>query len=69
MVDNNIITSLEQNFCVYEFDEHGTQITIPLKKNGFHIIVDSSNRDEYITLLYPRPHPASATTAPAASRR
>lgn len=31
MIKNNMITSLEQNFCVYEFDEHGTQITIPLK--------------------------------------
>ena len=38
-------TSLEQNFCVYEFDEHGTQITIPLKENGFHIRVNSSNKD------------------------
>jgi hypothetical protein len=52
MIENGSITCLEQNFCVYEFDEHGTQITVPLKENGYFIKVSSANKDEYIELLY-----------------
>lgn len=48
MIDNHMITSLEEYFCVYEFDEHGTQITVPLKENGFHTKVTTTNREEYI---------------------
>jgi hypothetical protein len=51
MMESYEITTLENNFCVYEFDEHGTQITIPLKENGFQIMVNSTNREEYVTLV------------------
>lgn len=44
------MTLLDQNFCVYEFDEHGTQITIPLKENGFEIMMNSNNKEEFVTL-------------------
>lgn len=69
MIDNNIVTSLQQNFCVFQFDEHGTQITIPLKENGFHIMVNSTNRDEYIALLYISLDKGSNIIAPQVSSK
>lgn len=44
MIKNSMVTALEQNFCVYEFDEHGIQTTIPLKENGYDIMVNSTNK-------------------------
>lgn len=52
MIKNNMMTVLEQNFCVYELDEHGTQITVPLKEDGYHIMVNSTNKEEYISLMF-----------------
>ncbi len=50
MISEVSITVMEQNFCVYEFDEHGVQMTVLLKENGFDTMVNSENREEYVTL-------------------
>jgi hypothetical protein len=45
------LTSLEQYFCIYEFDDHGTQNTVILKENGYDIKVNNKNKSLYIALL------------------
>ena len=47
--DSNLKEELDSNFTVID-DKFGEKLVIPLKPNGENIMIDNSNKDEYIDL-------------------
>ena len=47
--DNNLREDLDTNFTVID-DKFGEKLVIPLKENGENIMIDNSNKDEFVDL-------------------
>ena len=47
--DNNLKEELDSNFTVID-DKFGEKLVIPLKENGENIMIDNTNKDEYVDL-------------------
>ena len=47
--DANLKEEIDSNFTVID-DKFGEKLVIPLKENGENIMIDNTNKDEYVDL-------------------